>query len=82
MCDAMLLAQRQRSASLSEVDAVRPSSPGEEELQLQLALAMSKEEHDAEVKREKSEEAKIAMAIEASKRDQEQVRRLLPFFYW
>ena len=34
---------------------------------------MSKEEHDEEVKREKSEEMKIAMAIEASKRDHEQV---------
>lgn len=70
--------QRQRSASLSEVDAARPSSPGEEELQLQLALAMSKEEHDAEVKREKSEEAKIAMAIEASKRDQEHRQKARP----
>jgi len=51
-----------------ELDAVRPTSSGEEELQLQLALAMSKEEHDEEIKRIKGDEVKLQMAIEESRR--------------
>lgn len=52
----------------SELEAVRPSSFGEEDLQLQLALAMSKEEHEEEQKRRKGDEMKLQMAIEESKK--------------
>ena len=52
-----------------EIEAVRPSTTGEEELQLQLALAMSKEEHDEEMKRKKGDEIKLQMAIEESKKE-------------
>lgn len=52
----------------SELEVVRPSSFGEEDLQLQLALAMSKEEHDEELKRRKGDELKLQMAIEESKK--------------
>ena len=50
------------------MEAVRPSSYGEEDLQLQLALAMSKEEHDEEVKRRKGDELKLQMALEESRK--------------
>lgn len=53
----------------ADMEAVRPSSPGEEELQLQLALAMSKEEHDEEQRRKKTEDMKLAMALEESRKD-------------
>lgn len=52
----------------SELEAVRPSSFGEEDLQLQLALAMSKEEHEEEQKRRKGDELKLQMAIEESRK--------------
>lgn len=52
----------------SELEAVRPSSFGEEDLQLQLALAMSKEEHEEELKRRKGDELKLQMAIEESRK--------------
>jgi epsin len=51
-----------------ELEAARPSTVGEEELQLQLALAMSKEEHDEDEKKRKADEIKYQMAIEESKR--------------
>jgi epsin len=56
----------------SELEAVRPSSYGEEDLQLQLALAMSKEEHDEEVKRRKGDELKLQMALEESRKATQQ----------
>jgi epsin len=52
----------------SELEAVRPSSYGEEDLQLQLALAMSKEEHEEELKRRKGDELKLQMALEESRK--------------
>jgi len=55
----------------SDLEAVRPSSYGEEDLQLQLALAMSKEEHDEEVKRRKGDELKLQMALEESRRSKD-----------
>jgi len=60
-----------------ELEAVRPTSTGEEELQLQLALAMSKEEHDEELKRLKGDEVKLQMAIEESRRQQRPEVKLL-----
>ncbi|ESO84155.1 hypothetical protein LOTGIDRAFT_211098 [Lottia gigantea] len=46
----------------------RPSSLGEEEIQLQLALAMSKEEHDEEVRKQKSDDIKLQLALDESKK--------------
>lgn len=59
----------QRRRLSSDLESARPSSLGEEELQLQLALAMSKEEHEEELKKQKSDDIKLAMAIEQSKKD-------------
>ncbi|KAK2152732.1 hypothetical protein LSH36_320g02112 [Paralvinella palmiformis] len=56
------------AAANTELEAARPSTVGEEELQLQLALAMSKEEHDEDEKRRKADEIKYQMAIEESKK--------------
>lgn len=56
------------STNNTEIDTVRPTTTGEEELQLQLALALSKEEHDEELKRQKADELKLQMAIEESKK--------------
>ena len=50
----------------AELEAVRPSTAGEEELQLQLALAMSKEEHDDEVRRQRTDDIKLQMAVDES----------------
>lgn len=55
----------------TELEAARPSTAGEEELQLQLAIAMSKEEADEDEKRRKGDEIKLQMAIEESKKSQE-----------
>jgi len=62
------LAAGSAPALSSDLEAVRPSSYGEEDLQLQLALAMSKEEHDEEVKRRKGDELKLQMALEESRK--------------
>lgn len=56
----------------NDIDAVRPSSIGEEELQLQLALAMSREEHEEEVRKQKSDDIKLQMALDESRRQQEE----------
>ncbi|KAK2172492.1 hypothetical protein NP493_956g00023 [Ridgeia piscesae] len=53
----------------AELEAVRPSTAGEEELQLQLALAMSKEEHDDEVRRQRADDIKLQMAVDESCRE-------------
>ncbi|KAF7233105.1 hypothetical protein EG68_09447 [Paragonimus skrjabini miyazakii] len=61
----------------SELDSVRPQSIGEEQLQLQLAIAISKEEHDREERRrrteEAKEEAKVQMALEQSRREDQEL---------
>lgn len=41
---------------------------GEEEIQLQLALAMSKEEHEESIKKQKSDDIKLQLAIEESRK--------------
>lgn len=56
-----------RHSSL-HADYARPSSAGEEEIQLQLALAMSKEEHEEELKKQKSDDVKLALALEESRK--------------
>ncbi|KAL3875988.1 hypothetical protein ACJMK2_033880 [Sinanodonta woodiana] len=55
----------------SEFEQARPSSMGEEELQLQLALAMSREEHEEQVKKQKTDEIKLQLALEESRKQAE-----------
>ena len=52
------------------MEAARPSTAGEEELQLQLALAMSKEEHDEDERKKRSDDVKLHMALEESKKEE------------
>lgn len=52
-----------------ELEAARPQTVGEEELQLQLALAMSKEEADQEEARIRSDDVRLQMAISQSETD-------------
>ncbi|XP_033754498.1 epsin-2-like isoform X2 [Pecten maximus] len=52
----------------TDVEYARPSSVGEEEIQLQLALAMSKEEHDENVRKQKSDDIKLQMALDESRK--------------
>ncbi|XP_062575834.1 epsin-2-like isoform X1 [Saccostrea cucullata] len=58
-----------------DVEYARPSSVGEEEIQLQLALAMSKEEHEESVKKQKSDDIKLQLAIEESRKQAEDEER-------
>jgi len=50
-----------------EMEAARPQTIGEEELQLQLALAMSREEAEQEESKTKSDDIRLKMALEKSK---------------
>ena len=43
-----------------ELEAVRPTSSGEEQLQLELAMAISKEEHEQQLKALKGDEVIIS----------------------
>ncbi|KAK3091727.1 hypothetical protein FSP39_022206 [Pinctada imbricata] len=52
----------------TDIEYARPASVGEEEIQLQLALAMSKEEHDESVKKQKSDDIKLQLALEESRK--------------
>ena len=49
------------------MEAARPQTIGEEELQLQLALAMSREEAEQEESKTKSDDIRLKMALEKSK---------------
>jgi epsin len=51
----------------SELEAVRPSDPNEEDLQLKLALMLSQQEHEEELQRKRADEAKLQIALEQSK---------------
>ncbi|XP_052234444.1 epsin-1-like isoform X4 [Dreissena polymorpha] len=55
----------------NELESVRPASIGEEELQLQLALAMSREEHEEQLRKQKSDDIKLQMALDESRKQQE-----------
>lgn len=70
---------RRRSTEM-HAEYARPSSAGEEEIQLQLALAMSKEEHEEELKKQKSDDVKLALALEESRKqvDETPAGGLLP----
>ena len=54
-----------------EIEAARPQTVGEEELQLQLALAMSREEAEQEESKTQSDDLRLKMALEKSKKDEE-----------
>lgn len=51
----------------SELEAARPQTVGEEELQLQLALAMSREEHEQEESKNRSDDMRLQLALQKSK---------------
>lgn len=61
-------ARRRERRLSSEIENVRPASVGEEELQLQLALAMSREEHEEQVRQMKSDDIKLQMALDESRK--------------
>ena len=56
------------SRTPADIEYARPASVGEEEIQLQLALAMSKEEHDETLKKQKSDDIKLQLALEESRK--------------
>ena len=60
-----------RQRTLSEIEAARPQTAGEEELQLQLALAISKEEADDEEKKKRADDLRLDMAIAESRHGDE-----------
>ncbi|XP_006619888.1 epsin-2 isoform X2 [Apis dorsata] len=52
-----------------ELEAARPQTVGEEELQLQLALAMSREEAEQEEQRRRSDDVRLQLALSQSQQD-------------
>ena len=56
-------------ANNSELEAARPQTAGEEELQLQLALAMSREEAEQEETKTKSDDMRLQLALQKSKEE-------------
>lgn len=52
-----------------QLEAARPQTVGEEELQLQLALAMSKEEAEQEEQRRRSDDVRLQMALTQSEEE-------------
>ncbi|XP_031840536.1 epsin homolog lqf isoform X7 [Nomia melanderi] len=57
------------SATRPELEAARPQTVGEEELQLQLALAMSREEAEQEEQRRRSDDVRLQLALSQSQQD-------------
>ncbi|KAG7211958.1 hypothetical protein KM043_011165 [Ampulex compressa] len=57
------------STSRPELEAARPQTVGEEELQLQLALAMSREEAEQEEQRRRSDDVRLQLALSQSQQD-------------
>ncbi|XP_074094446.1 epsin homolog lqf isoform X2 [Cotesia typhae] len=60
---------RGKSESKPELEAARPQTVGEEELQLQLALAMSREEAEQEEQRRRSDDVRLQLALSQSQQD-------------
>lgn len=58
-----------------QLEAARPQTVGEEELQLQLALAMSKEEAEQEEQKQRSDDVRLQMAITQSEEDFKEFKR-------
>ncbi|XP_048507740.1 epsin-2 isoform X2 [Athalia rosae] len=61
--------QLSETASKPELEAARPQTVGEEELQLQLALAMSREEAEQEEQRRRSDDVRLQLALSQSQQD-------------
>ncbi|XP_058788874.1 epsin-2 isoform X2 [Phymastichus coffea] len=57
------------SSSRPDLEAARPQTVGEEELQLQLALAMSREEAEQEEQRRRSDDVRLQLALSQSQQD-------------
>ncbi|XP_076286255.1 epsin homolog lqf isoform X6 [Lasioglossum baleicum] len=57
------------STARPELEAARPQTVGEEELQLQLALAMSREEAEQEEQRRRSDDVRLQLALSQSQQD-------------
>jgi epsin len=55
------------SAAATDLEAVRPSDPNEEDLQIKLAIMLSQQEHEEEEKRKRADDAKLQLALEQSK---------------
>lgn len=53
----------------AELEAARPQTAGEEELQLQLALAMSREEAEQEEQKRRSDDVRLQLALSQSQQD-------------
>ncbi|CAJ0933925.1 unnamed protein product, partial [Mesorhabditis belari] len=64
-----------RGVPPTEFDDARPSSLGEEEMQLQIALALSREEAEKASEMEKSDDIRLQMALEESKRDADEMSK-------
>lgn len=61
--------QAEFDATNPEIEAARPQTVGEEELQLQLALAMSREEAEQEETKSKSDDMRLQLALQKSKEE-------------
>ncbi|XP_051162488.1 epsin-2 isoform X3 [Leptopilina boulardi] len=61
--------QLSETSSRPELEAARPQTIGEEELQLQLALAMSREEAEQEEQRRRSDDVRLQLALSQSQQD-------------
>jgi epsin len=55
------------AVSATDLEAVRPSDPNEEDLQIKLAIMLSQQEHEEEEKRKRADDAKLQLALEQSK---------------
>ncbi|KAG8041211.1 hypothetical protein G9C98_002199 [Cotesia typhae] len=64
-----LLKDDERLRNEPELEAARPQTVGEEELQLQLALAMSREEAEQEEQRRRSDDVRLQLALSQSQQD-------------
>lgn len=64
-----LINQDKQKNALAELEAARPQTVGEEELQLQLALAMSREEAEQEEQKRRSDDVRLQLALSQSQQD-------------
>lgn len=67
---------------IAELEAARPQTVGEEELQLQLALAMSREEAEQEEQRRRSDDVRLQLALSQSQQDFKSVEIILGLIYF
>ncbi|KAG5678515.1 hypothetical protein PVAND_008182 [Polypedilum vanderplanki] len=67
--DTPVWPESDRRSVTNDVDFVRPTTVGEEELQLQLAIAMSKEEAEQEESKRRSDDVRLQLALSQSEQD-------------